>query len=145
VLFEPSSKQLSSTMSSTTISVTISQGASQDSASSERKRRTAQLCKKCNRISVYVNTHCRKCREEMGMTNPCPSCRKHELKAGYKQCFSCYQKGENEKTGQCKDCSKKIKSGYVKCYACHAGSSSTSRASSSNSFPFINVTSRINE
>jgi hypothetical protein len=97
-----SGKQLSSTMSSTTMPVTILQGASQDSASSQRKRPSAKLCEKCNRISVYANTHCRKCREELEMTNPCPSCRKHELKPGYKQCFLCHQKGEKKKRGDAK-------------------------------------------
>jgi predicted amidophosphoribosyltransferase len=124
----------------TTISVTISQAASKDSGTSRRSRPATKLCEKCQGISVFVNTHCRKCRKEMAknrLENPCPMCRKREVNPEYVYCFPCHKKRDEAKTKTRAGYATRICPEFTRCFSCHTSRSSSTRGSSSGTFPFI--------
>lgn len=103
-----------------TVSVTVTCSDTADTACSSRKGR---LCERCNRVTVYVNEHCRRCREEIyrrntEMANLCTVCKKREVKGSYPRCYPCHLKLRSEKTKPCA-CGVMIEPKYLRCYDCN--------------------------
>lgn len=72
------------------------------------------------------------------LENPCPMCRKREVKPEYVYCFPCHKKRDEAKTKTCVGCATRIRPEFTRCFSCHTSrSTSGTRGSSSGTFPFI--------